>query len=88
MKLKFYNDPDHGWLAVKIQMIKELGLLNKISRFSYVKGQTIYLEEDCDAPLFTETLKELNIEFTVESKYQEKTPIRYYESFNPDNYTI
>jgi hypothetical protein len=55
MKLyKFHADPGHGWLAVSLHEISELGLTNKISSCSYVSPdyQTVYLEEDCDLSLF------------------------------------
>lgn len=50
---KFYSDPGHGWLAVKEKDLETVGLsLDKISSFSYRKGKTVYLEEDCDFSLF------------------------------------
>ena len=49
---KFYSDSGHGWLAVKRQELENLGLVNAISHYSYVKGKTVYLEEDRDATLF------------------------------------
>ena len=50
--VKFYSDPGHGWGAVKIQKLYELGIADKISSFSYQKGGTVYLEEDCDMHQF------------------------------------
>ena len=44
-----HSDPGHGWLAVKLSEIKMLGIETDISEFSYIKGKTAYLEEDCDA---------------------------------------
>lgn len=52
MKKVFHSDPSHGWLAVKLDELKMLGITQDISNFSYVKGKTAYLEEDCDAPKF------------------------------------
>lgn len=48
----FYTDPGHGWLAVPLSELERLGIADKISTCSYVKGHTVFLEEDCDAPLF------------------------------------
>lgn len=45
---KMYCDPGHGWLAVKVDEIQQLGITNKITGYSYYKGATVYLEEDCD----------------------------------------
>lgn len=53
-KYTFYEDPGHGWLAVSLHELSELGLVNKISSYSYVSrdSQTVYLEEDCDLATF------------------------------------
>jgi hypothetical protein len=49
----FYNDPGHGWIEVKWTDLKAIGLNPQdFSRYSYRKGNTFYLEEDCDATKF------------------------------------
>lgn len=48
----FIQDPGHGWLQVPSTLIKLLGLTSKISGYSYVKGDDVFLEEDCDLGLF------------------------------------
>lgn len=53
-KYKFHVDPGHGWLAVPVKELEEHNLLSKISVYSYRRGDTVFLEEDCDAPLFIE----------------------------------
>ena len=45
-------DAGHEWLAVKKQELVDLGIANDISSYSYMKGGTVYLEGDCDAPRF------------------------------------
>lgn len=45
---KFYSDARHGWLAVKRQELIDLGIAKTISYYSYERGQTVFLEEDCD----------------------------------------
>lgn len=62
LKLKFYSDPGHGWLAVPMHFIERLNLLGvKFSAYSYQSdsGETVYLEEDCDMPLFLRSLPKL-----------------------------
>lgn len=49
---KAYSDDGHGWMAVKKSELVELGIAEKITSCSYVKGQTVYLEEDCDVSTF------------------------------------
>lgn len=54
IKLQWYSDPSHSWLKVSRRDAERLGLLPQhFTRFSYQspKGNTFYLEEDCDAPL-------------------------------------
>ena len=46
----WHVDPGHAWLAVPRATIAGLG----ISSFSFVDGDTAYLEEDCDAGLWLE----------------------------------
>ena len=49
----FYSDAGHGWLAVRVADIEEIGLtVQEFSPYSYCKGSTMYLEEDCDAGVF------------------------------------
>ena len=55
-RYKFYADPGHGWLKVEKLDLAGLGIADQISEYSYVKGIYAYLEEDCDAPLFINTL--------------------------------
>ena len=40
-------------------MLRKMDLLDKISSFSYQKGDWVYLEEDCDATIFFDRYKEL-----------------------------
>jgi len=82
MQYRFYNDPSHAWLAVKRIELLRLGIINKISPYSYQKGKTVYLEEDDDARKFIETKKALNEEITIKEIYHKNTPIRHYKSFS------
>jgi hypothetical protein len=85
VQFKFYSDPSHGWMAVKRKMLDELGLKFTITRYSYQKGQTVYLEEDCDAGNFIKAIREqrgLEIKI-VEKSTNNRSPIRSYESYRP-----
>jgi len=79
----FHADPGHAWLAVKRSELIRLGVLLKISGFSYQKGKTVYLEEDCDASVFMNAKRALGEEVTFKETYQENTPIRNYLTFMP-----
>ena len=82
MKIKFYSDAGHGWAAVKRKTLAEMGLIEKISHYSYQRGQTVYLEEDCDLSLLIGVLKAKNITpvFT-DSHTNGRSPIRSYDTF-------
>ena len=83
MKFKFYSDPGHGWIAVKIKLLEELGVADKISSYSYMKGSTAYLEEDCDASTFFHKYQEIHgVTPPYESRYTDKrSPIRSYKPY-------
>jgi len=78
----FHSDPGHAWLAVKRKELMRLGILDKITNFSYQKGGTIYLEEDYDAGIFLKAKKEIGEEVEYRESFQEHTPIRNYEKIN------
>lgn len=60
--IKYHQYPGHGWIEAPRAELDRLGLTSKISAYSYTShdGSTVYLEEDCDAPLY---LQALNAEF-------------------------
>jgi hypothetical protein len=80
----FHSDPGHGWLQVKRQELAELGILDKISHYSYQNGGDVYLEEDCDYSLFVERMKELGrpIEISEFNSAHDDSPVRSYASFS------
>lgn len=82
---KFYADPGHGWLAVKMLELAKLGIAGDISRYSYQRGDTVYLEEDSDASKYIQAMKAQGIEVKIECKHSDKrSPIRSYADYNPE----
>ena len=80
--IEIYSDPGHGWAAVPLAELSELGIINKISPYSYRHDKTAYLEEDCDLTLYLDALRAHGHEF----KFKEHTtnhdsPIRKFERF-------
>ena len=53
----FYSDPGHGWLRVRRSELQELGIADKITEYSYVFGDYVYLEEDDDYHTFKKAYK-------------------------------
>ncbi len=82
---KFYSDSGHGWLAVKRQLLADLAILDKVTRYSYQRGQTVYLEEDCDVSTF---FLAFEAKYGVRPTTKEggytngSSPIRSYEGFS------
>lgn len=64
---KFYSDSGHGWMAVKRKELVELGILDSITSYSYQRGATVYLEEDCDATTFILALKKAGYQVMLSS---------------------
>ena len=81
----FYEDPGHGWLAVPIKELIELGIADKITGYSYTLGGMAYLEEDCDLPTFVKAYKKKYGEVPKgKAVYQEYTSIRNYPNYTKD----
>lgn len=89
LKLTQFSDGGHSWLAVKRKLLIKLNILEKISGYSYQKGETVYLDEDCDLAIFLkayfkgEILCEWWNQFDIKKSYQNNSPIRSYYPFNP-----
>jgi hypothetical protein len=78
----FHSDAGHGWVAVPLKLLADLKLIDKISGCSYIKGKTVYLEEDCDAEVFVSAWKAQGNQFLFNEKYSDRSAIRSYPSYN------
>lgn len=79
----FYSDPGHGWFAVKRAELTRLGILAQISPWSYQRGHTVYLEEDCDASVYFAAYRAAHgtQPAYIEKNTNKHSPIRSYNSF-------
>jgi hypothetical protein len=78
----YYTDPGHGWFAVKRAELAELGILGQVSHYSYQRGRTVYLEEDCDATLYFTAHKAAGtVPPYIEKHTDKRHPIRSYSTF-------
>ena len=77
-------DSGHAWLAVKAGELVSLGIQDKISSYSYVKGSTVYLEEDCDAGLFINAYRARwgHDPATTDGKHWDRWPGRSFQSYS------
>lgn len=82
----FFEDAGHGWLGVKRAELQQLGILDKITHYSYQRGNMVYLEEDCDLSTYHDAIvasgqswEELRA--TFKRSYSARSPVRSYEHF-------
>ena len=84
MKLDFYEDPGHGWLAVPLEVLDMLGLIDQISPYSYMRGGLAHLEEDCDFSLFCRAMNDRALFFTLRHRHTDnRSRIRNYDPYSP-----
>ena len=82
LSLSYFTDPGHGWVSVKIDTLKNLGIADQISHYSYMRGKSAYLEEDCDLGLLLRTLDEQGIAFRFDERTTDKmSRIRNYDRY-------
>ena len=81
-KFDVYSDPGHAWVKVKLTEIAKLGIQDKITGFSYVRGGYVYLEEDCDLSTFVLAARKAGYEPKWREHSSEKSSkIRNYKSY-------
>lgn len=84
--LKHQADPGHGWVGIKLKLAQELGILDKVSHYSFLKGKTIYLEEDGDLSLLCNAIKARGDTYSFKNSHTDnRHPIRYYKSATQEN---
>lgn len=68
-KLKMHVDPGHGWLSVPMDLYVKSGIT--ASKFSYFNRvtQKVYLEEDCDFPMFMHAIEKLGDTVEIDIVY-------------------
>jgi hypothetical protein len=60
-------DPSHSWFEAPRAELDRLAITAEVSGFSYTSHdrQTVYLEEDCDAPLYLQALNDEGRKFRL-----------------------
>jgi len=68
--LTYHVDPEHGWIEVSETIVDQLGIKDKISEYSYYSftRKSYFLEEDFDAGLLLQALKDRGIEYVIRNK--------------------
>ena len=83
LQFRFYSDPGHGWLAVRMNLIYALGIQDQISGYSYRTGDTAYLEEDGDLSTFARAMEARGFPFAEINK---NIQYKHLESSSEGNY--
>lgn len=88
MKIKtiqYYTDPGHGWGKVEKSLLYELNIQDKISSYSYMRGDYAYLEEDCDLTVLCQALsdKGIPVKFVEHTARIKSSKIRSYACYKP-----
>jgi hypothetical protein len=66
----YLQDPGHGWLIVSSGDLAGAGMSpGDFSPCSYVRGDTLALEEDCDMPRFLKRLDERGIPYRLREQH-------------------
>ena len=77
-------DPGHAWLVVPYDLVKDLGIVDKITEFSFHDHLTVveqgrqkvvhfaFLEEDYDAGVFAKAMKDAGREWEADDDYVER----------------
>jgi len=81
--LQVFTDPSHGWIKISLKHLNQLNLIDKITLYSFINNKHAYLEEDCDASLLIDTLKQNNIHFEFRYHHSNtSSKLRYYDQYN------
>jgi hypothetical protein len=66
----YLQDPGHGWLIVSQGDLADAGMSPAdFSLCSYVRGDTLALDEDCDMPRFLKRLGERSIPYRLREQH-------------------
>lgn len=79
------SDPGHSWLEVRDVELMVLGVIDQVSSCSYQsRGRhLVYLEEDCDMPLFLNAYKARFGRFPyIETRHEEPCNVRELARFS------
>lgn len=83
ISIVIFADPGHAWARVPKKQLQKLGISDKISAYSYQRGDYAYLEEDCDLGVYINALKSKNyVEFNFKEFHTNRqSKIRGYKSY-------
>ena len=82
LTLIHYQDPAHGWIKCSIGLLYGLGIADKISRYSYRRNESVYIEEDGDFYTLLSAAEIQGLDIVLRSKHTDKySRIRSYKQY-------
>jgi hypothetical protein len=82
ISIKVFADPGHAWARIAKSKLVTLGIADKISTYSYQKGENAFLEEDCDLTVLVNALRQRGYEVKFnESHTNRQSKIRSYNTY-------
>lgn len=82
MDIIFYSDAGHGWGVVHRKELIKYNVIDKITKYSYQKGDWVYLEEDCDLYMFIQAVEKTGQKVTLKCRRStQRSRIRDYQRF-------
>ena len=82
-RLRVFSDEQHGWIRVKRDLLNRYSVASDITKFSYERGEWVYLEEDQDATTFFNAVNKAGDRIEQSVTHSRLSSIRNY-----DRYTI
>ena len=77
-----YSDPSHAWAKIKKSVLTNLGIADKVSSYSYQRGDYAFLEEDYDLSLLMQAFEKHGTSLRFIEKHTDKdSRIRNYERY-------
>jgi len=81
----YFADPGHAWIKCSKDLLKNLGIADQISTWSYMRGNYAYLEEDRDATVLCNALIRSGIDFKFREYFgNRRSRIRKYKTYKTD----
>ena len=80
--LQVFEDPGHGWARFPKDRLQALGIADKISSYSYQRGQYAFLEEDGDLGVLCDALRARGYEVKFKCAHTNRqSKIRGYQHY-------
>ncbi len=82
VKIRVFADPGHAWARFPKKSLVKLGIADKITHYSYQRGDMAFLEEDCDLSLLVKTLRDQGCEVKFDETHTDRSSkIRSYAQY-------